>query len=264
MFRNLEKWVLAGLGVVGFLSTNAAFSAIVQLTAEADRTELLVDETATITVEALVQTPASGDDGIFTFDLDLILGDSSVLSVVPGTMNRPDADDGSFGGSDGSAESWGLNAIAGGYWATDYGIGTSKVLFTVDVHADAAGNTSVTLGPDTDIMGVDVVLGETFDPTIDYSGASIAINVEPVIPGDCDRDGIVGDDDLSLLLANWGTGTEWGQGDLNDDDAVDDDDLSLLLANWDPPPAVTLVPEPSAVILLGLGTIFFTRRQTPM
>ena len=50
--------------------------------------------------------------------------------------------------------------------------------------------------------------------------------------GDVDLSGNVNVDDLDLLLDDWGTGTEWGQGDLNDDHTVDDDDLSLLLANW--------------------------------
>ncbi len=166
-------------GVLVFCMATSLQAAMILVTAESTATELDVGQTATITVKGLVQDPASGDDGVFTFDLDLILSNSPVLSVLPGTMSRPDVDDLSFGGSDGNSESWGLNAIAGGYWATDCGIGTAKVLFTVDVQADSLGNSNVTVGPDTDIMGIDFTLGETAAPTIDYSGASVIINVVP-------------------------------------------------------------------------------------
>lgn len=76
---------------------------------------------------------------------------------------------------------------------------------------------------------------------------------DPIIfMGDADMDGYVDDDDLSLLLTNWQTGTTWGQGDFNDDDLVDDDDLSWLLTNWtgSAPPSFTGIPEPAAVELI--------------
>lgn len=39
--------------------------------------------------------------------------------------------------------------------------------------------------------------------------------------------------DLSLLPANWQTGTEWNQGDFSDGgQPVNDNAPSLLLANW--------------------------------
>ncbi len=73
--------------------------------------------------------------------------------------------------------------------------------------------------------------------------------------GDVDLSGLVDDNDLSLLLANWSIGDEWGEGDLNDDGTVDDDDLSLLLANWGAgsSPAPEAVPEPATLSLLILG-----------
>ena len=77
-------------------------------------------------------------------------------------------------------------------------------------------------------------------------------------PGDADFDGDVDDDDLSLLLANWGSETATcGQGEFSNVPPVDDDDLSLLLANWTGPlPAA--VPEPAvcgAVLLAGLSIL---------
>ena len=54
--------------------------------------------------------------------------------------------------------------------------------------------------------------------------------------GDADRDEDVDDDDLSLLLANWGSQTaSWGEGEFSGTPPVNDDDLSLLLANWTGP-----------------------------
>jgi len=53
-----------------------------------------------------------------------------------------------------------------------------------------------------------------------------------VLIGDTSGDGVVDDDDLSLLLAGWNKPGGWNKGNLNGDNTVDDDDLSLLLANW--------------------------------
>jgi hypothetical protein len=50
-----------------------------------------------------------------------------------------------------------------------------------------------------------------------------------VLTGDLTGDGTVGDDDLSIVLANWSGGP---QGDVSGDGIVNDDDLSLLLARW--------------------------------
>ncbi len=83
------------------------------------------------------------------------------------------------------------------------------------------------------------------------------------IVGDCDLSGCVDDDDLSLLLANWGVGTTWGTGDLDESGTVDDDDLSLLLANWGTgcSPAGEAVPEPATLSLLVLGGLALIRRR---
>ena len=51
-------------------------------------------------------------------------------------------------------------------------------------------------------------------------------------PGDATRDGLVNDDDLSLLLSRWGTDGGWAGGDFNENRIVDDDDLSVLLGHW--------------------------------
>ena len=71
-------------------------------------------------------------------------------------------------------------------------------------------------------------------------------------PGDADRDGDVDDDDLSLLLANWGADVDCTKGEFSGVAPVNDDDLSLLLANWTGP-LVAAVPEPTTMILISLA-----------
>ena len=78
-----------------------------------------------------------------------------------------------------------------------------------------------------------------------------------LIMGDANGDGVVDDDDLSLLLAHWNqdvTGEDdggWGFGEFNGLAPVQDDDLSLLLANWSGP--VTEIPEPASALVMLLG-----------
>ena len=79
--------------------------------------------------------------------------------------------------------------------------------------------------------------------------------------GDANGDGAVNDDDLSLLLSNWGMDTDWAHGNFNADTTVDDDDLSLLLANWAPNGASGAVPEPMTLGLLTLGGLALIRRR---
>jgi len=53
-----------------------------------------------------------------------------------------------------------------------------------------------------------------------------------VLAGDATGDAATDDNDLSILLANWGTGTTTGEGDFTGDGSVNDDDLSILLGGW--------------------------------
>ena len=65
----------------------------------------------------------------------------------------------------------------------------------------------------------------------EISGTLAIYEVSPVCdtPGDINADCIVGGDDLTLLLNNWGGS---GVGDLNGDGSVGGDDLAILLSNW--------------------------------
>ena len=83
----------------------------------------------------------------------------------------------------------------------------------------------------------------------------------PCEPGDADSDGDVDDDDLSLLLANWGSETAGcEQGEFSGVPPVNDDDLSLLLANWTGP-VLGAVPEPATMALVAFGGLALIRRK---
>ncbi len=96
-----------------------------------------------------------------------------------------------------------------------------------------------------------------------YTLLTVGVVPDPTIPGDVNLSGLVNDDDLSLLLANWVIGDEWGEGDLNENGTVNDDDLSLLLANWGAgsSPAGEAVPEPASALILLLGLPYLARRR---
>ena len=78
-------------------------------------------------------------------------------------------------------------------------------------------------------------------------------------PGDANGDGEVDDDDLSLLLANWGGTVDCTLGEFSGAPPVDDDDLSLLLANWT---GAGPVPEPITLTMLAVGAAALIRRRS--
>ncbi|XAM01705.1 PEP-CTERM sorting domain-containing protein [Phycisphaeraceae bacterium D3-23] len=124
---------------------------------------------------------------------------------------------------------------------TGGGDGTLTDRFTLD-SIQLFGNTDAT-----------VWLDEVFwDPTLN------------ALQGDINRDGYVGIDDLDLVLANWGAAPQLtlGQGDLNADGQIDHTDLAQVLAHWSQgtPPA-GVIPEPTSLALLLLGTALATSRR---
>ena len=85
--------------------------------------------------------------------------------------------------------------------------------------------------------------------------------ITAMAPGDCNQDGDVDIDDLSLLASNWNTssGMTWADGDFDGDGCVDINDLSLLATNWGTG-SVAAVPEPASLSVLVLGGVLLRRR----
>jgi hypothetical protein len=90
--------------------------------------------------------------------------------------------------------------------------------------------------------------------------------------GDANLDGIVNDDDVTIVGATYAPGVaqpSWALGDFDYNGFVDDDDVTLLGAFYDPsaaplddaPPAgVVAVPEPATLLLAAFGIVFFIAR----
>jgi hypothetical protein len=92
--------------------------------------------------------------------------------------------------------------------------------------------------------------------------------------GDINLDGQVDYVDLGLLAGNWNltSGGTWGIGDLNGDGQVNYIDLGIMAGNWNAGVvsptmsfsqalAVSAVPEPATLAILGAGAIGLLRRR---
>ena len=88
-----------------------------------------------------------------------------------------------------------------------------------------------------------------------------AIDMEPSLQGDCNLDGRVNINDLTIVLSHYGLADmTWKTGDLIGDGTVDINDLTIVLTNYGQTAgsasaggSVSAVPEPSALALLALA-----------
>jgi len=79
------------------------------------------------------------------------------------------------------------------------------------------------------------------------------------IVGDWNGDGLVNDDDLSLVVADWDYDAP-STGEFGWDPWPPPDDLSLVLANWTGPcETIDLVPEPTTLSLLAVAAVVVFR-----
>ena len=131
-----------------------------------------------------------------------------------------------------------------------------------------AENFALPLGPYTTFRG----------QTVDSTSLIIAFTRT----GDANLDGVVNDDDVTIVGAAYAPGVpqpSWALGDFDYNGFVDDDDVTLLNAFYDPsaPPlnspaapgaAVAAVPEPASLILalvaaVGISALFRLRHACP-
>ncbi len=99
-----------------------------------------------------------------------------------------------------------------------------------------------------------------------YNPDCVIIEAYQARPGDTDGNLVVNVLDLSALAANWSALSPgdkcWTEGDSNGDMVVDILDLTGLAANWTfPAGSAGPVPEPTALVLLGLGGLVLIRRR---
>jgi hypothetical protein len=168
-------------------------AAVIQVSTEraAGTGPLNVGQGVTVNVFARVNQPASPADGIFTFDLDLIIANllagQPVLQVQ--SVTRPGTSDGLLGGSNGTATASGLHAIYGGYVDTSQGVAAPDLLLSVNLLAQSPGTATVTPGPAVDPYGFDFVLYQSSTPTVLYGpGLSLTVTSDgtstvPLPPG---------------------------------------------------------------------------------
>jgi hypothetical protein len=170
-------------GIALILQASLSRAAVIQVTTQraSGSGNLAVGQGVTVNVLGRVNQPISGGDGIFTFDLDLVIanliaGQPPVLQVQ--SVTRPGTNDALFGGSNGQATPAGLHAIYGGYLDTTRGVDSPALLFSVDFLAVVPGTTTVTPGPAVDPYGFDFVLYQSSAPTVLYGpGLSLTVDV---------------------------------------------------------------------------------------
>ncbi|MEO1497987.1 MAG: FG-GAP repeat protein [Planctomycetota bacterium] len=152
------------------------------------------------------------------------------------------------------------NDNAGAAYVFDVATGTQLAKLTA---ADTEEGDN--FGFDVDLNGGTAILSSLFDDDgADNSGSAYLFEIAAMArpgPGDFSGNGVVDNDDLNLLLNNWGepaTPTGWNgrpvQGDF-----VDNDELNELLNFWGVG-ASAAVPEPSAAWLIAIGAVARGRR----
>lgn len=135
---------------------------------------------------------------------------------------------------------------------------------------------ALNVGDVFDVVSFTGTLGGTFDSittssegTLDFDvevtyGVGVVtvevVSITALLAGDFNGDGAVDNNDLNLLLANWGQSTvpaEWVNGF---EGVVDNDELNALLANWGLGTGAS-VPEPNAATLAWLALVHAGRRR---
>ena len=93
----------------------------------------------------------------------------------------------------------------------------------------------------------------------DGSGITVGTYATPALPGDVNFDGVVNGLDISLISSHWLQSGNNLPGDANFDGVVNGLDISLISSHWLQSAAsgagAASVPEPSTMVLVGLGFV---------
>ena len=98
-------------------------------------------------------------------------------------------------------------------------------------------------------------------PGRDFQRVPTLEELETLLPGDADMDGEVTFSDFLVLSDRFGGRGTWGHGDFNQDFDVNFDDFLIQSAHFGQSRNVAAIPEPSAMMLLGIGLLFLKRRR---
>ncbi|MEM9416558.1 MAG: PQQ-dependent sugar dehydrogenase [Planctomycetota bacterium] len=232
-------------------------------------------------------------NNIWTLEVDRDSG-----TMVNGSLERVNADllDGKFGVTSISGiASFAEDAVGNLYFIT---LGGNIYRLTTDrILGDMNGNFAVNVG-DVALFGDAINMTEAqFDaanPGADYDagdanqdgsvndqdallmleflrGSNVSVGAisrffDAVNPGDLNEDGLVGVEDLDLILANWGDVVAAGnhsRGDTNNDGVINQLDIDVVEANWGNtlPGFPGAVPEPTAIAAFGVVGLFLRRRR---
>ena len=110
--------------------------------------------------------------------------------------------------------------------------------------------------------GVIQFLGDVESVRMDWSGGTgnngvfYTVGLLPELPGDLNRDGLVGSPDLDIVREHWNETVPPGDlsmGDASGDGFVGSSDLDTVRANWGESLFAAAVPEPGMGILMLLG-----------
>jgi hypothetical protein len=136
---------------------------------------------------------------------------------------------------------------------------------------DGKGITSSTsaAAPDSTSVGYAINADMPLGPVSEFRGVAVdptSVLIRHTRIGDANLDGVVNDDDVTIVGAVYAPGVanaSWANGDFDYNGFVDDDDVTLLGALYNPglPPipapdaggGVAAVPEPSTWLMLTLG-----------
>ncbi|MEM9347623.1 MAG: sulfatase [Planctomycetota bacterium] len=154
-----------------------------------------------------------------------------------------------------------------GYNAGDFTLTSDSLSFTTTSGASTPFLLEFgVLNRDDLILTEGTVLELTSNPATSGGILLNQINVKnylSLIEGDLDLDNDVDEDDLNMLLAQWGSVALPGSrvdGDTTGDGLVNQNDLDVMFANWttgEPPN----IPEPGTLTLMALSGLFALRRQ---
>ncbi len=212
-----------------------------------------------------------------------ILNDDGCTSVI--NVTGGEAYMGPDGPISGKAYVSGTIELDDSSFVGSWTLGDRITLLTTHDYANTGGPLLAFRSADHPLVAVDVTFGDAVVPNagLDAGAKTLGVtlglaegfrltsitgseSLQAVYTVLADLDGdavIIGQGDLDLVLADWGTNVTPGSGGDCDCDGlgfVGQGDLDIVLADWGDSVAGT-IPEPATMALLGLGALALIRRR---